>query len=201
MRNTIQLNVGPVSDNDSSELPVYCDIGYYAGITATDWSWTPLLTDFNNDGYRDLVICNGFPKDITDHDFATFRSKAYKIAAKNEILSQVPVVKLHNYAFMNNGNLTFSDVSEEWGMSEPTFSNGAAYADLDLDGDMDIVINNINDEASILRNNTIEINNSSDNYLKIRLIWTDRNKDGIGSIVRIYYDKGKQQIWENTPIS
>ena len=118
VRNTLQLNQGSATgQNDSVGLPVFSEIGYYAGITATDWSWTPLLTDFDNDGYRDLIICNGFPKDITDHDFAMFRNKAFLIASKDQILTQVPVVKLHNYAFRNNADLTFTDVSEKWGMT------------------------------------------------------------------------------------
>ena len=199
VRNSLQLNQGNRIENDSTGAPVFSDIGYLAGITATDWSWTPMLTDFDNDGYRDLIICNGFPKDITDHDFAMFRSKAYKVASKEEILSQVPVVKLHNYAFRNNGNLTFSDVSAEWGMTTPTFSNGSAYADLDNDGDLDMVMNNINDEASIYRNNSREINPEKSHYLKAELKGEGLNLNGIGSLITIFYDNGKRQVWENFP--
>ena len=199
VRNSLQLNMGVPYTNDSTGLPIFSDIGYLAGITATDWSWTPMLTDFDNDGYRDLIICNGFPKDITDHDFAMFRTKAYKVATKNEILSQVPVVKLHNYAFRNNGDLTFSDVSETWGMTTPTFSNGAAYADFDRDGDMDIIMNNINDVASLYRNNTTENYPEESNYLTVRLIGESNNKDGIGSVITIHYNNGEKQIWENNP--
>ncbi len=199
VRNSLQLNMGVPANNDSAGLPVFSEIGYLAGISATDWSWTPMLTDFDNDGFRDLIICNGFPKDITDHDFAMFRTKAYKVATKNEILSQVPVVKLHNYAFRNNRDLTFSDVSDEWGMTTPTFSNGAAYADFDRDGDMDMVMNNINDEASLYRNNTREYNAVNSNYLNVRLIGESTNKDGIGSVITIYYRNGEKQIWENYP--
>ena len=199
VRNILQLNQGVRIENDSAGLPVFSEIGYLAGITATDWSWTPLLTDFDNDGYRDLIICNGFPKDITDHDFAMFRTKAYKVASKDEILSQVPVVKLHNYAFHNNADLTFSDVSQAWGMNTPTFSNGSAYADLDGDGDLDLVMNNINDEALVYRNCSIENNPASSHYLKIKLKGQFPDIDGIGSFVTIYYDNGKRQVWENAP--
>jgi hypothetical protein len=200
VRNTLQLNQGlRVEQNDSIGLPVFSEIGYYAGIEATDWSWTPLLTDFDNDGYRDLIVCNGFPKDITDHDFAMFRNKAYLVATKDQILTQVPVVKLHNYAFKNNGDLTFRDVSQKWGMTEPTFSNGAAYADLDNDGDLDLIINNINDEASVYRNNSREMNKENSHFLRIKLKGDALNNQGIGAWVNIYYDKGKKQVWENTP--
>ncbi|HBH83068.1 MAG: RNA-binding protein [Bacteroidetes bacterium GWE2_41_25] len=199
VRNSLQLNQGNRIENDSTGPPVFSDIGYLAGITATDWSWTPMLTDFDNDGYRDLIISNGFPKDITDHDFAMFRSKAYKVASKEEILSQVPVVKLHNYAFRNNGNLTFSDVSDEWGMTTPSFSNGSAYADLDNDGDLDLVMNNINDEASLYRNYSMENHPEKSHFIRIALNGEDTNLHGIGSLVTIFYDNGKKQVWENSP--
>lgn len=200
VRNTLQLNQGlRVGENDSAGKPVFSEIGYYAGITATDWSWTPMLTDFDNDGYRDLIVCNGFPKDITDHDFAMFRSKAFLVASKEQILTQVPVVKLHNYAFRNNGNLTFSDVSAKWGMVTPTFSNGAAYADLDNDGDLDIVINNINDKASILKNSSREKNKTNSHYLRVALKGNTQNTQGFGAWIEIFYDNGKKQVWENTP--
>ena len=200
VRNTLQLNQGPrLGQNDSIGLPVFSEIGYYAGIEATDWSWDPVLTDFDNDGYRDLIINNGFPRDITDHDFSMFRDKAYLVASKNQILMQVPEVKLHNYAFRNNGNLTFTDVSDKWGMSVPTFSNGAAYADLDSDGDLDLVINNINDEALIYRNTARERNREESHFLRVQLKGPARNIQGLGARIEIYYDKGKKQAWENTP--
>jgi hypothetical protein len=199
VRNTLQLNQGHRIENDSVGLPVYSEIGYYAGITETDWSWSPVLTDFNNDGFRDLVVCNGFPRDITDHDFAMFRNKAYLVASKNQILMQVPEVRLHNYVFRNNGDLTFSDVSHSWGMTASTFSNGAAYADLDIDGDMDLIINNINDEASLYRNNTRELDKGNTHFLRVKLNGKDQNKKGFGSLIEIWYDKGKKQIWENNP--
>jgi len=200
VRNTLQLNRGPaVGQNDSIGLPVFSEIGYYAGITATDWSWTPLLTDFDNDGFRDLIICNGFPKDITDHDFAMFRTKAFLVATKEQILTQVPEVKLHNYAFRNNKDLTFKDVTNKWGLGVSSFSNGAAYADLDNDGDLDLVINNINDEASIYRNTSREHGRENTHFLQIRLSGPPHNRQGIGAIINIYYDHGKEQVWENSP--
>ncbi|MBN1791742.1 MAG: VCBS repeat-containing protein [Bacteroidales bacterium] len=199
VRNTLQLNQGPRPQDDSIGLPVFSEIGFYAGISATDWSWTPMLADFDNDGYRDLFITNGFPRDITDHDFAIFRNEAYLVATKNQILSQIPEVKLHNYVFRNNGNLSFSDKSFAWGITTPTFSNGAVYADLDQDGDLDVITNNIKDEASVYRNNAREMNPENSHFLQVRLKGDDRNIAGLGASVEIYYDRGKKQVWENSP--
>ncbi len=200
VRNTLQLNQGPrVGQNDSIGPPVFSEISFFAGIAETDWSWTPLMEDLDNDGFRDILVTNGFPKDISDHDFSTFRSEAYQIASKQTLLAQIPEVKLHNYVFKNNGNLTFSDLSEKWGMSAPTFSNGAAYADLDNDGDMDLIINNINEEASLYRNNLREQNKDSSHYIQFQLTGAGSNKNGLGANVEVHYDHGKKQVWENSP--
>ena len=199
VRNTLQLNQGSnKTGNGRDSLPVFSEIAYLAGVEGTDWSWTPLLCDFDNDGLRDLFIANGFPRDITDRDFMTFRSNAWATTPKSEMLNQVPEIKLHNYIFRNNGDLTFSDQSEKWGMTNLTFSNGAAYADFDNDGDIDLVVNNINDEASVYRNNTRELLPESSNYLKIKPEGERPNLNGIGVIVKIYYH-GKMQVWENSP--
>jgi len=200
IRNTLQINQGPPpAESDTTGLPVFSEIAYFAGIEATDWSWTPLLADFDNDGYKDLFIANGFPRDITDRDFGMFRNKAWLSTPKAEILKQVPEVKIHNYIFRNNTDLTFSDMSVEWGLSTPTFSNGAAFADFDNDGDPDLVINNINDEASLYKNNSIELNPGKSHYLKIDLRGDSLNLNGIGTTVEIYYGNGKKQFWENSP--
>ncbi|MFC0181904.1 FG-GAP repeat domain-containing protein [Pseudarcicella hirudinis] len=148
VRNTLHINQGPrVTANDSIGDPVFSDVGYLAGIAETDWSWTPLVADFDNDGLRDMVVTNGFPKDVTDHDFIAFRKDPSPLASLSNTLEQIPQVKLHKYAFRNNGNCNFSNVSDNWGLNKVSFSNGAAYADLDNDGDLDMVINNINDKA------------------------------------------------------
>ena len=199
VRNTLQLNQGIARGNDSVDHPVFGDISFYAGIEGTDWSWTPLLADFNNDGYKDLFIANGFPRDITDRDFGMFRSKAWLTTQKAEILKQIPEVKLHNYLFRNEGNLKFTDMSIPWGLSTPTFSNGAAWADLDNDGDLDLIINNINGEASLYKNNSREMNPVSSNYIEVRLQGDSQNVKGIGTWIEIYYDKGKKQVWEDSP--
>ncbi len=200
VRNTLQLNQGPcVRQNDTVGNPVFADIGFYAGMAETDWSWTPMVVDFDNDGYRDIVITNGFPKDVTDHDFVAFRNTAIAVATKQQLLEQIPEVKLHNYAYHNNGNLRFSDVTGDWGLTKPSYSNGAAYADLDNDGALDMVINNINDEAMVYRNNSRDRDKENNHYLHIRFEGGPMNRNGLGARVELHYDHGKKQVYENTP--
>ncbi len=200
VRNVLQVNQGPrVLQNDSIGPPVFSEMAYLAGIAETDWSWTPLVTDFDNDGFRDIIITNGFPKDVTDHDFIQYRNKVASLSSKREILEQVPQVKISNYAFKNNGNLTFSNTTADWGITATRFSGGAAYADLDNDGDLDFVVNNINDEAQIYRNNNRQQNEGSSHYLKIQFAGDSLNRNGLGATAEIYYDHGKKQVWEHTP--
>ncbi len=199
VHNTIQLNQGPrMLQNDSVGIPAFSDIGFLSGIAETDWSWTPLVTDFDNNGYRDIIITNGFPKDVTDHDFIVFRTKAYSVAGKKDILAQVPEVKIANYAYSNNGNLQFTDVSKQWGITVTSFSNGAAYGDLDNDGDLDFVVNNINDEAFVYRNTERQQKKDSSHYIQVQFAGTPLNRNGLGAIATIYYDHNKKQVWENT---
>jgi enediyne biosynthesis protein E4 len=178
-RNMLQLNNG---NNTFSE------IGQLSGIHQTEWSWSPLLADFDNDGNRDLIVTNGFPRDITDKDFANFRSDAGGALATNEILlDSVPVVKIPNYAFLNNGDLTFKDVTDAWGLSDPSFSYGAAFADFDNDGDLDYVVNNINDEAFFYRNNLMELRKPGEvNYLRLKLKGEKPNPQGLGAKVTVF---------------
>lgn len=192
VRNSLQLNLGPRAD--SVKDPVFGDIGFHAGISSTDWSWAPLVQDFDNDGYRDIIITNGFPKDLTDHDFIAFREKSFISTTKAEVLTKIPQVKISNYAFHNNGDLTFTDETKNWGLTVPSFSNGAAYADLDNDGDLDIVISNINNEAFVYRNTR---DADEHHYLIVKLQGDSLNKSGQGTWLDIYYD-GKQQSYEQT---
>jgi hypothetical protein len=197
VRNTLQINQGPsLLQNDSIGHPVFSDAGYASGIAETDWSWAPVVADFDNDGYRDIIITNGFPKDVTDHDFVSFRMKAMNLSSKRDMLDEIPSVKIANYAYKNNGNLSFSNVTDEWGFETPSFSNGAAWADLDNDGDMDLVINNINDEAFLYQNNSSQKEN---NFININCKGDSSNINGVGAVIELHYDKGEIQVYENTP--
>ena len=202
VRNTLQLNQGPrLSQQGLIGSPVFSEIAFLSGIAQTDWSWTPLVADFNNDGFRDMIITNGFPKDVSDHDFMTYRQQAFAVATKETVLKQIPEIKLHNYGFANNGDLTFKDVSKAWGLELPTFSNGAVYADLDNDGALDMIVNNVNDEALVYRNTSRDDKKELDNnhYLQIKFTGDKANIDGFGALVNIYYDHDKQQVYEHNP--
>jgi hypothetical protein len=200
VRNTLQLNLGPrVLQKDSIGDPVFAEIGFLAGVAETDWSWAPLVQDFDNDGWRDILVTNGYPKDVTDHDFIAFRRQSSQVASKEYTLSQIPQVKIHNYAFRNNGNLTFSNTTNDWGLTTPSFSNGAAWADLDNDGDLDFVVNNINDKAMVYKNTLRDKQPDSAHYLRIHLQGSANNKSGLGTFIELYY-KGHQQVYEQTPV-
>ncbi|MBD0258072.1 MAG: CRTAC1 family protein, partial [Cytophagales bacterium] len=166
-RNTLQLNNGDGS---------FSDISYLAGVYKTDWSWSALLADYDNDGYRDLFITNGIPKDITDSDFIMYRDEQvnapgfnYAETKKNifALVGRLPEVKKHDFLFQNNGDLTFTDRSLAWGFSEPSFSNGAAYADLDRDGDLDLLINRHNGTAGAYQNQASQ--GLKNHFLAVRL--------------------------------
>jgi len=199
-RNTLQLNQGPrLKQNDSVGEPAFSEISFLSGVEQTDWSWCPLLTDFDNDGFRDLIITNGYPRDVTDHDFLAFRNESFAVASLQQTLNQIPVIKIPNYAFKNSNGLQFKDVTKNWGLSVSSFSNGAVYADLDNDGDMDVVINNINDEALVYKNTSRDKDKDNNHYLHIKFQGSALNRDGIGAFADIYYNHGKHQVYENTP--
>jgi hypothetical protein len=191
IRNMLQLNNG----NNS-----FSEIGQLSGIYQTEWSWSPLLADYDNDGYRDLLVTNGFPKDITDKDFGNYRALAGNVSSVEMMIDSIPVVKVPNYAFKNNGDLTFKDVTKEWGMFKPSFSNGAAYTDLDNDGDLDYVTNNINDVAFLYKNTLYDDNKRENdnvqtaNYIRIKLQGVKGNPNGIGAKVTLKYGNGKIQF-------
>ncbi|HVB03024.1 MAG TPA: VCBS repeat-containing protein [Chitinophagaceae bacterium] len=200
-RNTLQLNDGPtVKGDDTVGHPIFSEIGFLAGIAATDWSWTPMVADFNNDGYRDIIITNGFPKDITDHDFMAYRAVSSEVASIHSLLPEIPAVRLPKYAFRNNGNLTFTNRSAQWGVNVRGFSNGAAYADLNNDGALDLVVNNINGPAYIFRNTLNEDPKKiHPHWIQVMFRGSHYNGMGLGTRVEIYYSGNKKQVYENTP--
>ena len=201
VRNTLQLNMGPaVYEGDSTGNPVFGDISFYAGVAETDWSWNPSLVDLDNDGWRDIVITNGYPRDVTDHDFAAFRGELGNIATREQLIEKIPQIKIRNYAFRNNRNLRFTNVTDEWGMTELCFSNGAIYADLDNDGDLDYVINNINEEAFVYENKLRQKENGrNSNLLTIAYTGPEKNRFGLGTITEVYYADTGYQVHENSP--
>ena len=203
MFNTLQLNNGKMLDGG---VPAFSDIAQLAGVSNTNWSWAPLLFDMNNDGWQDLFVSNGVMRSFRNNDFIIYKRKRvmqlYEDLKKTQnqdslikkyyedVLAVMPEKKEVNLLYLNNKNFTFSEMSGEWNLTKPTSTNGAAYADLDNDGDLDIVGNNINDAAFVYRNNTNELEQS--NYLKVKLKGTLSNVDGIGARVTIETDGVKQ---------
>lgn len=197
VRNTLQLSNGLSPEGH----PVFSEIGQLSGIYQTDWSWAPLVADFDNDGFRDLIVTNGFPRDVTDHDFASYASGIGGAVSTNmQLLDSIPTVKISNYGYKNNGDLTFTDKTSEWGLELPSYSNGAAYADLDNDGDLDFVVNNINDKAFVYKNqlNEFEKDEEPNHYLRIKFNGAAPNVRGVGAKVIINYGQGKEQFYENS---
>ncbi len=205
MRNMLQLNNGNLMHGDTS-IPFFSEIGQLAGIQATDWSWSVLLADFNNDGWKDMHITNGIGRDFINADFLEFSSNIFNSSltrkeqelAIRKKLSSLQHINLSNYLFINNQDLTFTDDSKPGGISEPSMSNGAAYADLDNDGDLDLVVNNINKEAFVFINNTNQKDKPSPvHYISLRLEGDSLNKRGFGSKILVYNQAGVQMQEEN----
>jgi enediyne biosynthesis protein E4 len=197
VRNTLQLNQGPrVLQNDSMSAPVFSEVGRHAGIAFTDWSWSALLMDADMDGYKDLMTTNGLPKDVTDLDFIAYR-EGNASATVQQLVQKLPPVFTSNYIFKNKGDVSFKDVTSEWGWNFPTYSAGMAYADFDMDGDMDVVVNNTNMPATVLKNNS-EQQPKKNNYLKIKLRGDTANINGLGTYVQLFYGQ-KQQVAEFSP--
>ncbi|HJP64373.1 MAG TPA: VCBS repeat-containing protein, partial [Mucilaginibacter sp.] len=188
MRNMLQLNNGDGTFSEIAQL---------AGLSNTDWSWSPLIADFDNDGYKDIFISNGYLRDYTNKDFLRYWGdyKIKKAMAREpfllmDLVKEMPSTLLPNYIFRNNHDLTFSNKQAEWGLNQATISNGAVYADLDNDGDLDLVINNINQPASVYQNMSRENNHT--NYLAVKLKGTAKNTNAIGAKVYVYTPKNLQ---------
>jgi len=188
-QNSLQVNIGNGQ---------FVESAFYSGVAASDWSWGALMFDADNDGLADIFVCNGIFRDVTDQDFIDFFAddivKQMVLTGKKEeigtVINKMPSVPIPNKVFKNKGNLQFSDEGINWGFDKPTFSNGASYADLDNDGDLDLVINNVNQKALLYRNNSREQN--KENFISVLLNYKVPNNFGIGSTIKIY--QGNQII-------
>ncbi|MDT0606690.1 VCBS repeat-containing protein [Croceitalea rosinachiae] len=185
IQNTLQLNNGNGT---------FSEVAYYSGVDATDWSWAGLLFDMNNDGLKDIFITNGINHDLTDLDFVDFFAneiiQKMALTGRKEsidsIINKMPVKPQHNYAYKNNGDITFKNANEEWGFDLPTMSNGAAYGDLDNDGDLDLVINNVNTETFVYKNNSERL--TDNNYIKLKFKGKGKNPFAVGTLAKFYFD-------------
>lgn len=195
MRNTLQLN---------SSNGTFKEIGQLAGVHATDWSWGALIADFDNDFNKEIFVTNGIYKDVTNQDFIAFIGSDEAILEAmrkesidfQELVDRMPSNKLSNYLFKKDSSLTYQNLSASWGLDEPSFSNGAAYGDLDNDGDLDLIVNNVNQEVFVYRNNSRE--QLEKNYLKLSFKGPDKNHFGVGARVHAYM-QDQHVMLENIP--
>ncbi len=205
-RNVLQLSLG---QNQTGEM-AFSEISRLAGVSATDWSWGALMVDLDNDGFKDIYVANGIFKDLTDLDYINYYADPITIKRLmkekgkflKELIDAIPSNALPNYVFHNQGNkasaFQFSNVAKDWGLDIPSFSNGSAYGDLDNDGDLDLVINNVNMPAMVLRNNARAVN-PNQHFLSIKLKGLGKNTAALGTQVTVY-EQGKSFYQELAPM-
>ena len=197
VRNVLQVNSGMTPLGH----PVFSDMGFMSDMYQTDWSWCPLVADFDNDGFRDLIVLNGLPRDVTDLDYIAYDNGQGGGAVSLSLAKAqtLPIVNIENYAFKNAGGAMFENKTNDWGLTQSSFSNGGAYADFDNDGDLDFVVNNINSEAFVYENTLITSGQKpSAHTLSVKLEGKGLNKAAIGAKIQIYY-RGSQQYYEHQP--
>ncbi|MGZ5253801.1 MAG: VCBS repeat-containing protein, partial [Flavitalea sp.] len=208
-RNMLQLHQGLRKDGEQ-QIPFFSEIGNFSGVSETDWSWSVLMADFDNNGLKDLHITNGLAKDLTNNDFLFFRhgkdgvlpgsSSLNDTARIMEELDSYGEVKADNYLFLNEGQLKFKNVTASAGLKKASISHGAAHADFDNDGDLDLVVNNMNMEAFLWKNETRKHNtDSTNNFLSVQLQGPKQNPGGIGSKI-ILFAGNQQQMLEQSPV-
>lgn len=211
MFNALHLNNGVAPFGGERRL-ILSDIAQMAGVPSTDWSWSNIMADFDNDGWKDIFVTNGLLRDIRNSDAAKSFPKyvektiqefiennpnageigIFDILDLEKALELIPSVPLKNYIYKNNGGLTFSKKTTEWGMDMETFSNGCAYADLDNDGDLEIIVNNINESAHIFENT------ANNNWLRFKLTYNKKNESVAGTKVTLYTEVNEMQYAELT---
>ncbi len=197
MYNTLQINSGYLTETN---IPHFYDIAQFAGVAKTDWSWAPLFFDMDNDGFKDIFVSNGIKRDFRNNDFLDYVNRKQDSIHLNksfkpkkyiaDVLQKMPERKKENYLFRNQGNLRFLKMNAVWGDAQPTSSNGVVYADLDNDGDLEIIVNNTDDFAFILKNNAIELGLGY--YLSVKLKGSPKNRYGIGTRINLITSDGIQ---------